>query len=149
MSAGRHHNLLLCSASELSQPVPGWGRGGTSRLQSLGCTLPRPPFSLRSLHLEPPVFPPLSGLKMRTTQPSSKGRLGDCASLPGLPSSLGGGAAQCVLNQSCLICSPGPSGSSPCRPGSQKLWHLSSPARPELQGQLHGNCGFLGTPRML
>ena len=56
---------------------------------------------------------------------------------------------ECAVNQSCLIRSPGPHSPIPQGLGSQKLWHLSSHARFELQGQLHGDCGLLGTPKML
>ena len=49
--------------------------------------------------------------------------------LSGLPSLLGGWEVKCAVNHSCLILSPGPNGSQPCRLGSRKFWHLSSPAR--------------------
>lgn len=69
-----------------------------------------------------------------------------CILLSGLPSLLGGWEVKYAVNHSCLILSPGPNGSQPCRLGSRKFWCLSSPARFKLQGQLSGNCWFLRTP---
>lgn len=66
--------------------------------------------------------------------------------LSGLPSSLGDREVTSAVNHSCLILSPELNGSSASGLGSWKLWHLHSPARFKLQGQLHRNCWFIGTP---